>query len=77
MTGDRLDSQQLLVGANRDEPTAAVLTLQPDKRDDGRRFRCAVRNRAMPKGEVHQASAQIKVNCESPEIIFVLLSSLN
>ncbi len=62
-TGKLLDSQ-LVVGANRDEPTTAVLALEPEKRDDGRGFRCTVWNRAMAEGELHEGRAKIRVNCE-------------
>ncbi len=61
LTNEELDSD-LIVGANKDEATTAVLSFEPKKEDDGTKFRCTVWNRAMDEGERHQAETSISVN---------------
>jgi len=64
LDGRKVDSE-LIVGKDKDEPTVAVLAMEPSKKDDGSRFKCTVWNRAMAKGEKHEAKTNIDVSCES------------
>ncbi|XP_039751706.1 hemicentin-2 [Pararge aegeria] len=52
----------LVVGKTRVEPTVAILTLEPNRDDDGATFRCVVRNRAMREGQQLEATVGLSVN---------------
>lgn len=54
----------MIVGKTRDEPTVAVLTLEPSREDDGANFHCDVWNRAMRESLHLEASVELSVNCE-------------
>ena len=62
-TGKRVEST-LIPGRTKDEPTVAVLAIDPKKKDDGSNFTCTVWNRAMKKEDKFKDSTQIFVKCE-------------
>ncbi|XP_050321107.1 muscle M-line assembly protein unc-89 isoform X1 [Bactrocera neohumeralis] len=49
-------------GGSKDQPTNATLTLQPRREDDGAKYKCIVRNRAMNDGQRLEATATLNVN---------------
>ncbi|CAD7000714.1 unnamed protein product [Ceratitis capitata] len=51
-------------GGSKDQPTNATLTLQPRREDDGAKYKCVVRNRAMNDGQRLEATATLNVNCK-------------
>ena len=51
-----------ITGRTRDEPTQAVLTIDPKKEDDNSVYRCTVWNRAIPNTGLMEASTTIRVN---------------
>ncbi|CAL4088052.1 unnamed protein product [Meganyctiphanes norvegica] len=54
-------SSVLKPGGGRDTPTTSILTLQPEKDDDGSEYRCVVWNRAS-ENEKMEAQVQLNVN---------------
>ena len=54
----------LIEGKNKDEATMAILSINPNKKDDGSSYKCVVHNRAMPEGKKYEAKTQIFVNCK-------------
>lgn len=61
---NRLLESQLIEGRTKDEPTTAVLTINPTKEDDNNEYKCTVRNRAMNEGEKMKGKTRIFVNCK-------------
>lgn len=61
---------EVIAGKTRAEPTVAILTLEPNRDDDGATFRCVVRNRAMREGQQLEATVELSVNCKY--FVFVL-----
>ena len=55
----------VIKGANKDEPTKAVLSIVPTKQNDGSSYRCTVWNRALGQRQKFEAKTQIFVNCKS------------
>jgi hypothetical protein len=51
-------------GQSKDEPTQSVLTIIPNKDDDGNSYRCTVWNRALGENQKLEASTKIFVNCK-------------
>lgn len=66
----------MILGANRDEESSSVLTINPSKRGDGATYRCTVWNRALGQRQKLETRASLTVNCKSPlSLIFVLIRS--
>lgn len=61
---NRIMESTYVEGPNKDEPTKAILSINPTKEDDGNSYRCTVWNRAMKEGRQKDASTQIYVNCK-------------
>lgn len=61
---NRIMESQYIAGKNKDEPTRAILSINPTKKDDESSYRCTVWNRAMAEGRKHEASTKIFVNCK-------------
>ncbi|XP_032515238.2 hemicentin-2 [Danaus plexippus] len=53
---------ELIPGKTRFEPTLSILTLEPNRDDNGATFRCVVRNRAMKEGNQLEATVELSVN---------------
>lgn len=51
-------------GGGRDFPTTSVLTINPEKEDDGVQYRCVVWNRALTDNEKMEATVSLSVNCK-------------
>jgi len=51
-------------GGTKDQPTNATLMITPRREDDGAKYRCVVRNRAMNEGKRLETTATLNVNCE-------------
>jgi echinoid len=51
-------------GHSRNQPTSAILSLTPQKTDDGAVYRCVVWNRAMPEGQKLETTVTLNVNCK-------------
>ena len=60
----------MILGANRDEESSSVLTINPSKRGDGATYRCTVWNRALGQRQKLETRASLTVNCKSP-LLFV------
>lgn len=56
----------MVLGATRDEPSASVLTLVPQRASDGAVYRCTVWNRALSQRQKLEARTSLSVNCKSP-----------
>ena len=54
----------MILGANRDEESSSVLTINPNKRRDGATYRCTVWNRALGQHQKLETRTQLAVNCE-------------
>ncbi|XP_023031190.1 titin [Drosophila willistoni] len=52
----------VLRGGTKDQPTNATLAITPRREDDGAKYRCVVRNRAMNEGKRLEALATLNVN---------------
>lgn len=51
-------------GQSKDDPTQSILTIIPNKDDDGNMYRCTVWNRALGENQKLEASTKIYVNCK-------------
>ena len=60
----------LILGANRDEESSSVLTINPNKRRDGATYRCTVWNRALGQRQKLETRASLTVNCKSAPCLF-------
>ncbi|OXA59469.1 Hemicentin-2 [Folsomia candida] len=49
-------------GGSRNNPTSAILSVVPQRDDDGTDYRCVVWNRALGEGEKLESSTQLNVN---------------
>lgn len=56
-------------GGGRNNPTSAILTVTPQRDDDGTEYRCVVWNRAMGEGEKLESSVTLNVNCKPKKTI--------
>ncbi|XP_017152155.1 Down syndrome cell adhesion molecule-like protein Dscam2 isoform X1 [Drosophila miranda] len=52
----------VLRGGTKDQPTNATLTVTPRREDDGAKYKCVVRNRAMNEGKRLESTATLNVN---------------
>ncbi|KAM7353535.1 hemicentin protein echinoid isoform 1-T2 [Cochliomyia hominivorax] len=52
----------VLKGGSKDQPTNATLSIVPRREDDGAKYKCVVRNRAMEEGERLETTATLNVN---------------
>lgn len=52
----------VLKGGTKDQPTNATLSIIPRREDDGAKYKCVVRNRAMNEGKRLEATATLNVN---------------
>lgn len=52
----------IVKGGSKDHPTNATLSLLPRREDDGAKYKCIVRNRAMNEGQRLEATATLNVN---------------
>lgn len=53
-----------LKGGSKNHYTNATLQILPRRADDGAKYKCVVRNRAMPEGHSLETSVALNVNCE-------------
>lgn len=60
-------------GHSRNQPTSAILSLTPQKTDDGAVYRCVVWNRAMPEGQKLETTVTLNVNCKFNFLIIIKL----
>lgn len=51
-------------GGGKNNPTSAILSVTPQRDDDGTEYRCVVWNRAMGEGEKLESSVTLNVNCK-------------
>ena len=61
---NRIMDSTYIEGKNKDEPTKAVLSINPTEEDDGNSYKCTVWNRAMKQGKQKDRSTKIYVNCK-------------
>ena len=61
-------------GGSRSNPTSAILSVTPQRDDDGTEYRCVVWNRALGEGEKLETSVTLNVNCK--QFIFDLNTAL-
>lgn len=54
----------VLRGGTKDQPTNATLLITPRREDDGAKYKCVVRNRAMNEGKRLEALTTLNVNCK-------------
>ena len=68
----------MVLGATRDEPSASVLTLVPQRASDGAVYRCTVWNRALSQRQKLEARTSLSVNCKfsSSTLTYVELGAL-
>ena len=59
----------MILGANRDEESSSVLSINPSKRGDGATYRCTVWNRALGQRQKLETRASLTVNCKSLSLI--------
>ncbi|XP_022231251.2 Down syndrome cell adhesion molecule-like protein Dscam2 isoform X2 [Drosophila obscura] len=52
----------VLRGGTKDQPTNSTLTVTPRREDDGAKYKCVVRNRAMNEGKRLESTATLNVN---------------
>jgi len=64
----------VLKGGTKDQPTNATLSIIPRREDDGAKYKCVVRNRAMNEGKRLEATATLNVNCKCSDFNNNILS---
>lgn len=64
----------VLRGGTKDQPTNATLLITPRREDDGAKYKCVVRNRAMNEGKRLEATTTLNVNCKYSEPVTLINS---
>ena len=61
---DQVLDAAMVKGKNKDEPTRSVLSIMPNKENDGSTYSCNVWNRALAQNQKLMAKTRIDVNCK-------------